>query len=635
MSQSSEEESDISESEINDYVDKPYEKLQSQAYKVQVHGTLKCPFCAGKKKQGYKYKELLQHASGVGKGAASRSGKQKANHLALAKYLEIDLADLADETLTRPLPQVTNPSSDQEDKFAWPWMGIVVNMSAVKSADSQGQEENDYWSRTFAKYKPAKVHVLWNENHQASQAVLHFDSDWNGFTKATDFEKSFESHRHGKKDWKARENAPGSSFYGWCARSDDYNSDGPVGEYLRKEAKLTTISGIVQETNQNRNTVVAGLTEEIAKTNQDLDKLQSMYNENAMTLSRTLEEKDKLHNAFVEETRKMQRVARDNVHRILAEQERMNNELELRKKKIDNWTKELNKREALTDRERQRLDEDMKKNDVVNNSLNLASMEQKKADENVLRLVEEQKREKEEALNKIIQLEKQLDAKQKLEMEIQELKGKLNVMKHLEDQDDAAVKKTMKEYHDELEQKIEDLNSVETLNQTLIVKERQSNDELQEARKLLIEGLCDTLSDKARTIIGIKRMGELDEKAFYNACKKKYPPGDAEVTAATLCSSWQENLKDSEWYPFKVIIVDGTEKGIVNDEDEKLKGLRQEHGEEIYSAVVTALKELNEYNPSGRYIIRELWNYKEERKATLKEVIAYIMKQIKTLKRKR
>ncbi|CAL1387046.1 unnamed protein product [Linum trigynum] len=635
MDHSPEEESDISESEINDHVDKPYEQLRSQHYKVQVNGALKCPFCAGKKKQGYKYKDLLQHATGVGKGAASRSGKQKANHLALAKYLEIDLADLADETLTRPLPQPTNQSSDQEDKFAWPWMGIVVNISAARSADSQVQDDSEYWSRSFAKYKPAKVQVLWNDNHQASQAVLHFDSDWNGFTKATDFEKAFESQRRGKKDWKARENDPGSSFYAWCARSDDYNSDGPVGEYLRKEAKLTTISGIVQETNQNRNTVVAGLTDEIAKTNQDLDKLQSMYNKNAMTLSRTLEEKDKLHNAFVEETRKMQRVARDNVHRILAEQERMNNELELKKKKIDNWTKELNKREALTDRERQRLDEDMRKNDVVNNSLNLASMEQKKADENVLRLVEEQKREKEEALNKIIQLEKQLDAKQKLEMEIQELKGKLNVMKHLEDQDDAAVKKTMKEYHDELEQKIEDLNSVETLNQTLIVKERQSNDELQEARKLLIEGLCDTLSDTARTTIGIKMMGELDQKVFLNACRKKHPPADAEVIAVTLCSSWQENLKDSEWYPFKVIIADGTEKGIINDEDEKLKGLRQEHGEEIYLAVVTALKELNEYNPSGRYIIRELWNYKEKRKATLKEVIGYIMKQIKTLKRKR
>ena len=77
--------------------------------------------------------------------------------------------------------------------------------------------------------------------------------------------------------------------------------------------------------------------------------------------------------------------------------------------------------------------------------------------------------------------------KEKLEMEIQELKGKLNVMKHLEDQDDAAVKKTMEEYNKELEQKMDDLSSVEELNQTLIVKERQSNDELQEARKTLIQ----------------------------------------------------------------------------------------------------------------------------------------------------
>ncbi|CAN1238061.1 Factor of DNA methylation 1 [Linum grandiflorum] len=74
-------------------------------------------------------------------------------------------------------------------------------------------------------------------------------------------------------------------------------------------------------------------------------------------------------------------------------------------------------------------------------------------------------------------------------MEIQELKGKLNVMKHLEDQDDAAVKKTMKEYNDELEH-------VESLNQTLIVKERQSNDELQEARKRLIQVMLQLSSTK-------------------------------------------------------------------------------------------------------------------------------------------
>ncbi|KAL0653934.1 hypothetical protein Bca4012_096625 [Brassica carinata] len=87
------EESEISESEIDDYSQKPYLKLQTGHYKVKkVNGTLRCPFCSGKKKQDYKYKELMAHASGVSKGSVSRSAKQKANHLALAKYLETELA---------------------------------------------------------------------------------------------------------------------------------------------------------------------------------------------------------------------------------------------------------------------------------------------------------------------------------------------------------------------------------------------------------------------------------------------------------------------------------------------------------------------------------------------------------------
>ena len=73
----------------------------------------------------------------------------------------------------------------------------------------------------------------------------------------------------------------------------------------------------------------------------------------------------------------------------------------------------------------------------------------------------------------------------------------------------------------------------------------------------------------------------------------------------------------------------------VAEEDERLSNLKEEWGDEVYTAVVTALKELNEYNPSGRYTVPELWNFKEGRKATSKEVINFALTNMKKLKRKR
>lgn len=95
-------------------------------------------------------------------------------------------------------------------------------------------------------------------------------------------------------------------------------------------------------------------------------------------------------------------------------------------------------------------------------------------------------REEEEALKKILQLEKELDEKQRLQLEIEELKGKLEVMKHLGDDNDIAVKTKMKDMAEELNDRIDELNNLEALNQTLMVKQRQSNDELQPARAELI-----------------------------------------------------------------------------------------------------------------------------------------------------
>ena len=74
---------------------------------------------------------------------------------------------------------------------------------------------------------------------------------------------------------------------------------------------------------------------------------------------------------------------------------------------------------------------------------------------------------------------------------------------------------------------------------------------------------------------------------------------------------------------------------VIKEDDELLRGLKAEWGIAIYDAVVAALIETNENNASGSYVVSELWNFKENRKATLKEVISYILKNIKNLKRKR
>jgi hypothetical protein len=74
---------------------------------------------------------------------------------------------------------------------------------------------------------------------------------------------------------------------------------------------------------------------------------------------------------------------------------------------------------------------------------------------------------------------------------------------------------------------------------------------------------------------------------------------------------------------------------IINEGDEKLVGLKEQLGEEVYKAVTVALLEINEYNASGSYVVSELWNNKENKKASIGEVVEHILKQWKVQKRKR
>ncbi|KAI9157289.1 hypothetical protein LWI28_019903 [Acer negundo] len=181
--------------------------------------------------------------------------------------------------------------------------------------------------------------------------------------------------------------------------------------------------------------------------------------------------------------------------------------------------------------------------------------------------------------------------------EIQKLKGKLRNQKPT--QSDSNLNGQITALRDQLEEKTETLQYLESLNQTLTLKESMSNQELQDARKESISSLQDMLS--SRTTLAIKRMGEVDQTSFLQACSLKFPNDDWEEISAKLCSSWEENVKDPLWHPFKIAIYKGNMCEIIDDDDEKLKDLRNEYGEAVYEAVTNALLELNEYNPSGRH----------------------------------
>lgn len=94
--------------------------------------------------------------------------------------------------------------------------------------------------------------------------------------------------------------------------------------------------------------------------------------------------------------------------------------------------------------------------------------------------------EKEDAFRRQYKLEEDLTSKQNLEMELAQLRGKLEVMKHMGAEADTTSKEFDK-VSEELKEKDEQLEAMESANQALIIVERRTNDELEQAKKELIQ----------------------------------------------------------------------------------------------------------------------------------------------------
>ncbi|KAH6819576.1 hypothetical protein C2S51_003179 [Perilla frutescens var. frutescens] len=188
----------------------------------------------------------------------------------------------------------------------------------------------------------------------------------------------------------------------------------------------------------------------------------------------------------------------------------------------------------------------------------------------------------------------------------------------LEDGKKEKALKTLRKENEELKRS----------NAGLLAKERRIHDELQRARKELAKGLNVWQSGK-NVSFGIKKMGKIDVIPFKKACRKRFSKREADDIAADLCHMLQEQIKNCDWYPFRFV---GDDKGkleiSVNDDDELLRALKQKWGDEVYNAVIIALKDLNEYSPRKRHAVPEIWNFNKNRKAKMEEVISFVFAEL-------
>ncbi|PUZ64090.1 hypothetical protein GQ55_3G116200 [Panicum hallii var. hallii] len=616
------------DSEVEAYGASTFELLLSGNLKVMSEeGMYRCPFCSHKGKE-YSLDDLLQHALGVG-AACDLQAKEKADHHALAKYLKSKPAESSFGSLSQPmLTDLQVPQHTRDEQFVWPWMGILVNMPNEFFGKSANRLKEH-----FSSFHPVKVHPVYNRGSPTRDAVVEFGKDWSGFRNARAFESHFTMKGYSKKCWKEMK-CGGTEPVGWMARADDYNSLGAIGELLRKIGDLKTLSDIENDGTNKSDKLMANLACQVKEKEMHLEKLESECNNRSALLDTLMQKREQLEQSYTREILKMRQLSQQNKQRVVDENRKLRSDLQGMMDELCTRNKHIEELSAQSECNSRELELEKQKNALKANHLRLAAVEQQKADENVNKIMERQKREKKAVLGQLLRLRTQSEKKLNLELDIKHLMGKLQVMELKPGDEDSESSKRIDELKEELSEKITEMNDMESFNQSLITKESKNSDELREAREVLIDalqGLSGTTS--SQTQIGIKRMGELDPKAFLNMCKRKFAAEDAEAESAILCSKWQNEIKNPEWNPFKVIMVNGNVLDeVIREDDKKLQELK-EHSEEAYAAVTKALTELKEGN-GRREPFPELWNYKEGRKAQMMEAVRHALELWKASKAK-
>ncbi|CAO2174605.1 unnamed protein product [Urochloa humidicola] len=99
-----------------------------------------------------------------------------------------------------------------------------------------------------------------------------------------------------------------------------------------------------------------------------------------------------------------------------------------------------------------------------------------------------------------------------------------------------------------------------------------------------------------------------------------------------LISHWQKEVQNPSWHPFR-IVEDGNGKTrqVMDEDDAKLRGLRDEYGEEVRNTVKTAVAEMNERAQQRR---RRLSGTRALDRTLVEEGLRELVRQLKPKKRR-
>lgn len=626
----------------NDYSDSDGEEIETSFNDVtkgiqenrlvvkNADGTYKCPLSPGRKKQSYKYREILAHATGVANG--KKCPEKKGGHKALMLYLH---AEMADKPMIPQAPRILYleqkvPTREATaTKLLAPWMGILVNIDNSRTNEvgfRVGPGAADIKEK-FKAYNPERLDVFHDYQGHQGTAVVTFRNDIHGLEDAQAFEQSFAAIGRGRKEWWNEQRPADMELYGWQATEEDLEANlGQLTKHLKKFCDLKTVKDVVEENERMNKQIVDDLVKTVDAKNDYLDRskhqfvvMRNMVAEvDALRVRAEAEKKEieEQHKRDLEEMR-LQSQAKDAAHnaRVLSHQVALTNKLRQLESRCEEMEKSEKQMRLKNAEEREQFEKEKKQAQSLLEEANKqaelhAAMQCKQKDEQKAIILKHEDENKELEMD-IQSKKKMLMRKQQYELQNQQVKEMLEIVKSQED----------KEKIQELEAEQEMLQDmVEALSK----KERTANDELEEARKAANEVLE---VYGVQNQIGLKLQGSINGGPWKAACKKKFKdhPDGFEMVMMKLISEWEERIRDQDYHPFKTLNLGGDNwKRIINESDPHLMQLKKDLGVSVVQTVTTAFMEVEEYNASGRYPVNVAWDFQKNRRVHLKDLLLFL-----------